>query len=77
VLTAEYDPLRDEGEAFARRVASAGAPTTARRYLGMPHGMLYLNGITDATRAVTQDIASFVNGVSPKPRVEAMDLVLT
>jgi acetyl esterase len=77
VLTAEYDPLRDEGEAFARRVASAGAPTTARRYLGMPHVMLYLNGITDATRAVTQDIASFVNGVSPKPRVEAMDLVLT
>jgi acetyl esterase len=77
VLTAEYDPLRDEGEAFARRVASAGAATTARRYLGMPHGMLYMNGITEATRAVTQDIASFVNGVSLEPRVEAMDLVLT
>jgi hypothetical protein len=43
----------------------------------MPHGMLYLNGVTDATRAVTQDVASFVNGISPKPRVETMDLVLT
>jgi acetyl esterase len=77
VLTAEYDPLRDEGEAFARRVASAGAATTARRYLGMPHGMLYLNGIADATRAVTRDIASFVNGIDLKPRVEASDLELT
>jgi acetyl esterase len=76
VLTAEYDPLRDEGEAFARRIAFGGAPTTARRYLGMPHGMLYMNGITDATHAVTQDIASFVNGTDLKPRVEATDLEL-
>lgn len=76
VLTAEFDPLRDEGEAFARRVSSAGVATTARRYLGMPHGMLYLNGISDATRAVAHDIASFVNGRDLTPRVEAMDLVL-
>jgi len=76
VLTAEFDPLRDEGEAFALRVASAGVATTARRYLGMPHGMLYLNGISDATRAVTQDVASFINGSDLTPRVEAMDLVL-
>lgn len=70
VLTAEYDPLRDEGEAFARRLALAGVPTTTRRYLGMPHGMLYLNGIADATRAVTQDIAAFVNGVNLKTRAQ-------
>jgi acetyl esterase len=76
VLTAEYDPLRDEGEAFARRVASAGAATTARRYLGMPHGMLYMNGIAEATCAVTQDIASFVKGISLESRVDAIDLVL-
>jgi acetyl esterase len=68
VLTAEYDPLRDEGEEFARRLASAGVPTTTRRYLGMPHGMLYLNGIADETRGVTQDIAKFVNGINPKMR---------
>jgi hypothetical protein len=39
--------------------------------------MLYLNGIADATRAVTRDIAPFVNGTDLKPRVEASDLELT
>jgi hypothetical protein len=42
----------------------------------MPHGLLYMNGITDATRAVTEDIASFVNGDNLAPRVEATDIVL-
>lgn len=42
VLTAELDPLRDSGEAFARRLIEAGVRTTVHRHLGQTHGSAVL-----------------------------------
>lgn len=42
VLTAEEDPLRDDGEYYARALATAGVETLCQRLPGLPHGFLFL-----------------------------------
>ncbi|MDP0500552.1 MAG: alpha/beta hydrolase [Verrucomicrobiota bacterium JB022] len=53
VLTAEFDVLRDEGEAYARRLSAAGVHVTAARFGGAIHDFVMLNAVsqTPAARA--------------------------
>ncbi len=50
VLTAEFDPLRDEGEAYAARLREAGVPVAHKRYDGMVHSFIGPDGIQDIAR---------------------------
>jgi acetyl esterase len=60
VITAENDPLRDEGEAYARKLKEAGVEVTAIRYEGMIHDFVLLNGIRDVpgTQAALRQISA-------------------
>ncbi len=60
VVTAEYDVLRDEGEAFARRLAEAGIPTRLNRYDGLTHGFLRMHNLVDAADAALSEIAAAI-----------------
>lgn len=45
IRTAEVDPLRDEGEAYAMKLVAGGNKVTIKRYLGCPHTFMYLDSM--------------------------------
>jgi acetyl esterase len=60
VFTAEYDPLRDEGEQYAQHLEAAGIPTQTKRFAGLCHGFLGLEGPTDYHRGAIDEIGAWV-----------------
>jgi acetyl esterase len=60
VITAEYDCLRDEGEAYARKLVDAGVPVEMRRYAGVIHGFMTLGSGIQATRQAIEDVGAYV-----------------
>ncbi|EJU0574623.1 alpha/beta hydrolase [Salmonella enterica] len=57
ILTAEFDPLRDEGEALYHRLNDKGVACTCQRYLGVIHGFFQLGGVSQAARSAMRDVA--------------------
>ncbi|HUG14482.1 MAG TPA: alpha/beta hydrolase [Thermomicrobiales bacterium] len=64
VITCELDVLRDEGEAYARRLMEAGVPVAATRYVGAIHGCLTIPGVRDnaSSKAMLAQLYSAIRG---------------
>ncbi len=67
VITAEHDPLRDEGEALANAIARAGVRTVGTRCLGMIHGFYRHLELFDAGHAVMDQVVAFLQSSLETP----------
>ncbi|WP_416149807.1 alpha/beta hydrolase [Salipaludibacillus sp. HK11] len=60
IITAEFDPLRDEGEAYAERLAEFDVPVRATRYRGVMHAFISFYEIMQSGRYGLQEMSSFL-----------------
>lgn len=69
VYTAGFDPLRDQGEAYSRKLEAAGVPVTFREYADLPHGFTAMGGVSrragEANAEIVADIAGRLVGSGP------------
>jgi acetyl esterase len=69
IQTAEYDPLRDQGEAYGDLLRAAGVPVRVTRYPGMIHGFMSFIDALDASKTALDETAAQLRSALEKPAV--------
>ncbi|MDQ6822527.1 MAG: alpha/beta hydrolase [Actinomycetota bacterium] len=73
VVTAAFDPLRDEGEQYAAALLAAGTPATVRRFPGLIHAFIGAAGVSRACRDALVEIAGVTRGMFASPSAGSQD----
>jgi acetyl esterase len=63
VVTAEYDPLRDEGEDYGEKLRAAGTACSASRWDGMNHGFFFWVGVVDKAGEAMAESCAWLRGI--------------
>jgi acetyl esterase len=65
ILTAQFDPLRDEGEVYAAKLKDSGVPVRLIRYDGLIHGFLRMAAVSARARQSFTEIGEWVRSLPP------------
>jgi acetyl esterase len=68
IITAEYDPVRDEAETYARRLQEAGVPVRLSRYEGMIHGFFRMFALFERSYQAVAEIATVLQTAFARKR---------
>jgi acetyl esterase len=68
IITAEYDPLRDEGELYAEKLKAAGVSVAISRYSGVNHGFMFWVGVVDKAGVAMDEACEWLRCVFAGPR---------
>lgn len=60
IATAEFDPLRDEGEAYAQKLREKGNNVVSKRFEGVPHPFVHMDGVLRQGREYVGEVISNV-----------------
>ncbi len=63
IVTAGFDPLRDEGEAYATALDAAGVPVVLRRFPGLIHGFANMTGVSRVSRDAFLEVCGMVRAL--------------
>lgn len=63
IITAEFDPLRDEGEQLYKLLLSQGVEAYCERYLGVIHGFFQLSGLSGSAKRCIASVSNQIKNI--------------